>query len=76
MIHARLFRTGEPPVETEIDRWPALRDDEAVTLWVDAEAPSEDELAGLVEQFGLDPRAGEIARRANRRPTVRFYEDH
>ena len=56
--------------------WPRLCSDDANLLWVDLEAPSDQELAGVVDVLGIDPRAVATTRRPERRPAVRFYRAH
>lgn len=50
--------------------------DESNTLWVDAQAPSDDEVAHLADVFRLDPRATATAREHKSSPVVCFYGDN
>ena len=45
-------------------------------LWVDAAAPSSEELDRICSTFGLSEHAAAILRHTNRRPVVRVYRDH
>jgi magnesium transporter len=72
---AYVFRADEARVDAEIEEWEAVRGDEAVTFWVDVEAPDDETIARLGELFALDPRALLLARRRERGPTVRFYPE-
>lgn len=76
MIRARVFRAGRPPASAELADWRSLCQDDANLLWVDLEAPTDQELARAVEVLSIDPRAAELARRTNRRPLARSYPGH
>lgn len=56
--------------------WPSVCSDDANLLWVDMEAPSEENLTKVAELFKIDPRAVYTIQRSDRRPTVRTYRDH
>jgi magnesium transporter len=75
MIRAQLFRAGQPPAEADLQAWPSLRADDSNTLWVDVDAPTAEETARVAELFGIHDEALAAARRGDRHPTVRFYED-
>ena len=70
-----VFRAEETRADARLEEWDALRDEQAITFWVDVETPDDETLARLGEQFRLDPRALALARRREREPCVRFYPD-
>lgn len=76
MIATSLFRPDASPAEPSMTEWPNLCQDDENLLWVDLRAPSDTEVARVVEVLGIDPRALETSRRPDRRPAVRFYRDH
>ena len=76
MIRARLFRAGQPAVELETGALEAGRVDEGDLVWLDLEAPTEQELEQALTPFGVDPHALGVLRRPNRRPVVRVYREH
>lgn len=55
--------------------WGDLIAERAHLLWVDVEAPTDDELQQVSATLKLDPRAMEHMRQVNRRPVVHFYSD-
>lgn len=75
VIRARLFRSEHPPADAAVADWPALCQDDANILWVDAHAPSEAEFADITRLFHIDPRAAESARQVSRRAAVRVFEE-
>jgi magnesium transporter len=76
VIHARLFRAGQAPVELDNDALELGRVAEGELVWLDLEAPSDQELQDVVGPFGIDAHALEIVRRTNRRPLVRVFREH
>ena len=76
MIRSRLFRADRTPGPADAAAWPSLCRDDANLLWVDLEAPTDDEVAQVVERFGVQPSAAALARREQRRPLVRKFGDH
>lgn len=76
MIRARLLRSKLPPVEAEAADWSALSADDATILWIDLEAPSEEEFAQVIRRLDIDPRAAQAARSVGSRPGVLTYEQH
>ena len=74
-----MFRAGQPPVELDsgaLDMAHANDGDNADLLWLDVEAPTEQELQQMLSPFEVDAHAAAILRRPNRRPFVRVYREH
>ena len=70
MLRARVFRSGQPPVPADEMERAALRADPTNLLWVDAQAPSSEELDRLVHLFHLAPAVGEVVRQGERTSAV------
>jgi magnesium transporter len=73
----RLYRDGQ----LELEGFPVadISDhlaDRAVTIWLDLRHPSHDDLAVLIEEFGLHPLAVEDAGAERQRPKVDRYRSH
>ena len=70
----RLYRDGQ----LELEGFPVADisdylDDRTVTIWLDLRRPSHDDLAVLIEEFGLHPLAVEDAGLERQRPKVDRY---
>ena len=76
MIRARLLRPDHPPVEAEAADWSALSADDANILWIDLDAPNEEEFAQVMRRLDIDARAAKAARSVSIRPGVLTYEQH
>jgi magnesium transporter len=76
VVHARLFRPNQRPTEVDGADWTELCRDTGNLLWVDLQAPSQEEFARIIGTFNIDPHAMELVRGVNRRPIVRAYDDH
>ena len=76
MIYARLFRSDRPPVEADGADWQVLHSDDANLLWMDLNAPADEEFAQVMQRLGIDPRAVATARRVVVRPGVQTYPEH
>ena len=73
----RLYRDGQ----LELEGFPVsdISDhlaDPAVTIWLDLRHPSHDDLAVLIEEFGLHPLAVEDAALEHQRPKLDRYGSH
>ena len=75
MIRARLLEPDAPPTDLDGTAWLEIGADDRKLLWVEAEAPSADELDLITRRFDVAPHAIELLRRPNRRPKVRTYRD-
>ena len=73
----RLYRDGQLELEgfpiADISDYLA---DRAVTIWLDLRHPSHDDLAVLIEEFGLHPLAVEDAGLERQRPKLDRYSSH
>jgi magnesium transporter len=76
ITRARLFRPHQRPVAVDQADWAGLCSEAGNLLWVDLQAPSEDEFARVIKAFNIDARAAAIARSVKRRPIVRAFDDH
>src|SRR6266568_4113698 len=76
IVRARLFRPNQRPVAVDDADWAALCSEAGNLLWVDLQAPSDNEVARVIQAFSIDPRAVAIARSVKRRPIVRAFDDH
>lgn len=77
-VRTLLFRPDQRPVEVESScaSWAALVADADNLIWIDAESPNNDDLAGIAQSFTIDARALDIRERVSRRAMVRVFRDH
>ncbi len=75
VVRARLFRPNERPVDIEEPAWAERCAEPGNLLWVDLEAPSQDDLVRVFHIFNVDPRAAALARSVKRRPIIRAFDD-
>jgi magnesium transporter len=73
----RLYRDGQ----LELEGFPVADisdylDDRTVTIWLDLRRPTRDDLAVLIEEFGLHPLAVEDAGLERQRPKLDRYRSH
>ncbi|HEX3705934.1 MAG TPA: CorA family divalent cation transporter, partial [Mycobacteriales bacterium] len=78
VIRTRLYRDGKC-VKENFD--PAeisdhLESKDACVVWLDLDSPSQDDLALIAEEFGLNPLAVEDATSERQRPKLDHYDDH
>ena len=76
MIRVRLLRSDHPPVEVEAADWSTLSADDANILWIDLDAPTEEEFAQVTRRLDVDARAAKAARSVSSRPGVHTYGQH
>jgi len=77
VIRTRLYRDGAC-VEENFD--PARISDHLASgtcvVWLDMESPTQEDLALIAEEFGLNPLAVEDAAHERQRPKLDHYDDH
>lgn len=75
VIAATLYRNGRKVGPVPLDRPVPRADDHSEFVWIGLFEPSETELRGLQENFGLHPLAVEDALKAHQVPKVDVYGD-
>ncbi|MGN6472900.1 MAG: magnesium transporter CorA family protein [Mycobacteriales bacterium] len=78
MIRTRLYKDGKVVKENfdpaEISDHLEAKD--ACVVWLDLDAPRQEDLELIAEEFGLNPLAVEDARNERQRPKLDHYDDH
>jgi magnesium transporter len=74
MIRARLYRNGNlEDDQLDPSRIPELLTADDARVWIDLEAPTDDDLDGLAERFGLHALSLEDMQHRDQRPKVEGY---
>jgi magnesium transporter len=76
IVCARLFRADQRPIDVADEDWAKLSGEPDSLIWIDIEAPGDEEVARVGRAFNIDAQALELAGRVKRRPVVRAYDDH
>ena len=77
VAHTRAYRDGKVVEEGfDVNLVSDHLDVPGTLVWLDLDAPSQDDLAVLVEELGLHPLAVEDAVHAHQRPKLDRYPDH
>ena len=76
IVRARLFRADQRPIDVADGDWAGLSGEPDNLIWIDIEAPGDEEVTRVGRAFNIDAQALELAGRVKRRPVVRAYDDH